>query len=141
MGIASPAVVTLLMAFAISAGGQVATAVLRTQATMSQAARDQGEQVAARAMGQIQMHNRTWLGGGVLEVRVNNTGGQPFDVNLVDALGDGAWISNKTTARTIDGDATRVWAPGEQLLLRFGSLSGNPARVWIVTESGAAAVG
>lgn len=141
MGLASPTVVAILVAFAVSAAGQIGQAVLRSQESLSQAARAQGEHTAARATGLLSLVNRTWLGGGALDVRINNTGGQPFDAGLVEVLGDGSWISDKITSRTVNGNSTRVWAPGDQLLIHLQGLGSNPVRLWFVTDTGDVAVG
>lgn len=145
MGFAAPAAFALLFVFAVGAAGILMESGLRAQRELQEAARAQAEHGMALRTGDLKVHNRTWStpgGVGQLELRVNNTGGHTFDADLVDVVLDGVLRTDKVTTRTIGGASTHVWAPGDQLYLKLEGLpASEPARAWVVADTGAVGVG
>lgn len=148
MGLSGAAVFALLTTFVLGAAGILADAALRGQRDMADAGAAQAEHGRVLRTGDIRVVNRTFTnpGGpgtpGVLELWVSNTGGAVLDVLRVDVLLDGVLRNDKVAQRSVDGAATAVWAPGEQLYLKLIDLpSTAPARAWVVAGAGATGVG
>jgi len=146
MGLSTAAAFAIVMGFAIVATGHLTQSSLRGQQEIADAQRDQQEASSAHATGAFAVVQRNWTepgGQGRLQVWANNTGGVAFDAGKVDVLLDGVWRTDLVAARDVDGDAaTSVWAPGEQLRLQLDDVpTPEPSRAWLVTDTGAAAVG
>lgn len=141
MGFATVAAFCILATFALTAAGLYADAMLRAGREVAAAGQDQLDHALAVRSGAIALHNRTWSPG-TLELRVNNTGGQSFDANATEVLLEGLHATASIKARQVEGLATRVWAPGEQLYLRLEGLGPTePGRAWVVAETGVSGVG
>ncbi|WP_302081712.1 flagellin [Salinibaculum rarum] len=101
-------------------------------------------------------HHRTVLNTGVnvtnatyntsssnFTLRVTNTGETTLSTDRVDAVLEDAYLDSSDFERvTVDGQATRVWHPGEQLVLEdddtVADLTETPGRVKFVSGPGVA---
>lgn len=144
MGAAQVIVAGLLFTFALGVAGMMGQAEVRARSEIAAATRAHIERGTVVMGGEISVESRDWnSGGGVgkVEITLKNTGGYSFDADRVDPIVDGTYMGNNVVKRTVNDKATRVWAPGEELYLRIQPVSSSPTRVYVVTETGAAAVG
>jgi flagellar protein FlaF len=106
---------------------------------VNDAREDQRDRLLDQQNTDISLVSATWNSSGNdnLVVTVDNTGSETLSVEATDLLVDNDYRTGYDT--TVDNDpSTDIWASQERLEITVTSLSSQPGRVKVVTETGIA---
>ena len=135
-GISTPASLLIIFAGLFVAMSGLYTVAANTAEDVSEATEDEATQQRAVTTTGVEIVNASW-NGSALTVTVNNTGETTLSVSETDFVVDGRYVSADQLDRRVDGAATDIWGPGEQLVVETSEPS-SPTRVKFVTEHGVA---
>jgi flagellar protein FlaF len=126
------------------AAGTFYSASATTAERVREAKTDATERAAAVARTDVSIASASWdLADSNLTVAVNNTGEHTLDAAAIDTVVDGIYVGFEDYERVeVDGRATTVWRPGEQLVLEdddtITQFFSTPEQVKFVTGTGVA---
>lgn len=144
-GLSTAASLLVIFIGLVLAMSSLYTVTANTAERVTEARQDGRDRQAAVAETSIAVAGATWdVSTSNFTLTLNNTGDTTLRVAASDTVVDGSYVPIADYERVeVEGEASDLWRPGEQLVLEdedtIANFASTPDRVRFVTETGVAA--
>lgn len=136
MGFSTIGASVILFAALLFFSSTIANAWFEAQRDQDRMSEDQRDRYEFERRTSFDIYDGTRQGNTV-RLYATNTGSTMLDTSRLQLLVNGQWQTDQINFLQIEGSAAYdLWAPGENLEVRFPSGGGGQVRAWLVSETG-----